>query len=347
MADIVKMFTSGFWRYVVAWLLPCAAFLGGLLLTIYASVKSLPLLRSVDSAAHGNSALGLIIFSGVTLGMSAVLALSYEPIYRLWEGYTWPERLFILGRRKEVERFRSLRKNRNRYLKQTAEAGDEEGPRHLAAYYSTRRDLLGEKAQQFPEYEEDFLPTRLGNGLRAAERYGYDRYGLDTQTLWYELGSATPENMAEELNAARGVVDFFISAATLGGFYALIAVIAALAKQDLVFACYALIALAISRATYLRAARGTGSIARAQRAIVNVSRKDLANLFGLMLPDDIDEEREMWRAIKEFVVDGRSEALGKWRKHAALDQQAEPEEGVVIHDPQPAAGLPRERGIAG
>lgn len=198
MADIVKMFTSGFWRYVVAWLLPCAAFLGGLLLTVYPSVKTLPILRSINTAASADTVLGLFIFGGVTLGVSAVLALSYEPIYRLWEGYTWPRQLFIAGRKREVERYRSLKTKRNAYLDRAEKASEADND-DLVAYHSTRRALLGEKGQQFPQYEEDFLPTRLGNGLRAAERYGYERYGLDSQTLWYELGAATPEDLAEEL----------------------------------------------------------------------------------------------------------------------------------------------------
>jgi hypothetical protein len=344
-ADIVKMFTSGFWRYVVAWVVPCAAFLGALLLTVYPSIKALPVLTSIDTVASADTALGLFIFGGVTLGISAVLALSYEPIYRIWEGYTWPKPLFIFGRKREIERYRSLKKKRIAYLDR-AEA-DESDDDDLPAYYSTRRALLGEKGQQFPEYQEDFLPSRLGNGLRAAERYGYDRYGLDTQTLWYELGTATPESLAEELNAARGVVDFFISAATLSWIYALIAIGAALARLDWVFACYALIAPIVGRLSYLRAVRSTGAIAKAERAIVNVSRSKLADLFSLTVPDDIDQERAMWRALKAFVVDGESDGLREWRKPASQDQKGEEGAGRAVGDGRPAARLRGRRGIAG
>jgi hypothetical protein len=343
-ADIVKMFTSGFWRYVVAWLLPCAAFLGGLLLTIYPSIKSLPVLTSIDTVTSADTALGLVIFGGVTLGISAVLALSYAPIYRLWEGYTWPKLFFIFGRKREVGRYRSLKTKRNTYLDR-AEKASEADNEDLTAYHSTRRALLGEKAQQFPQYEEDFLPTRLGNGLRAAERYGYERYGLDSQTLWYELGAAAPEDLAEELNAARGVVDFFISAATLSSLYALIAIVAALAKLDWVFACYAFIAVVTSRLSYLRAARSTDAISMAQRAIVNVSRDKLANLFSLAVPDDIDGERAMWRALKAFVVEGESDALREWRKAASQDRKEEQENHSAFGGARPAASLPGRRGI--
>jgi hypothetical protein len=337
-ADIVKVFTSGFWRYVVAWLLPCAIFLGGLLLTVYPSIKTLPLVTRIDTVASGDTTVGLFIFGGVTLGISAVLALSYEPIYRLWEGYPWPKPLFIFGRKRELKRYRSLKKKRNAYVRRAKKAS-EAGKDDLTAYVLTRRALLGEEVQQFPKYE-DFLPTRLGNGLRAAERYGYDRYGLDTQALWYELGTATPPDLAEELNAARGVVDFFISAATLSWVYVVIAIGAALAKLDWVFACYALVALVVGRLSYLRAARSTGAIAQAEQAIVNVSRGKLADLFSLAVPDHIDQERAMWQALKAFVVDGESDALQKWRKPASQDQKEDGAVGAA----RPAA-RPQERAM--
>ena len=350
MADIVKMFTSGFWRYVVAWLLPCAAFLGGLLATIYPSAKHLPVLTQIDKAATADTTLGLVIFSGVTLGLSAVLALSYEPVYRLWEGYTWPKKLFMFGRKMELKRYESLQKRRNSYVDleeetENAENLKDEEKDNLTAYYETKRSLLGELKQQFPEYGQDFLPTRLGNGLRAAERYGYERFGLDSQALWYEVGAAAPQELAEELNAARGVVDFFISAATLSSAFVLVSIGAALAKLDWSFVWYALIALVISRLCYLRAARSVGAIARAQQAIVNVSREELANQFGLTIPDEFEQEQEMWKALKRFVVDGKADDLQEWRQLAPPDQ-AEPAGENTLSQRHPATSLPARRRMA-
>lgn len=140
------------------------------------------------------------------------------------------------------------------------------------------------------------------------------------------------------------MVDFFISAATLSSLYALIAISAALAKLDWVFACYALIATVISRLSYFRAARCTGAVAMTQQAIVNVSRGELANLFNLALPDDIDRERAMWRALKAFVVEGESDALREWRKPAFQDQKEGQEDDGAVSDARPAASLRGRRG---
>src|SRR5215469_581022 len=133
MTDIVKLFTGGFWRYVVAWLLPCVVFLSALLLTAYPSVKSLPALRHIDALASSNSTLGAVIFGAAALGISVVLALCYEPVYRLWEGYPWPRPLFIAGRSREIKRYKSLAKRINTHVARAQEAKDAKD-NSLAAY---------------------------------------------------------------------------------------------------------------------------------------------------------------------------------------------------------------------
>jgi hypothetical protein len=57
--------------------------------------------------------------------------------------------------------------------------------------------------RQFPGREDDFLPTRLGNILRAAERRPYDRYGLDAIICWPRLWLLLPEGAKKELIEAR------------------------------------------------------------------------------------------------------------------------------------------------
>ena len=64
----------------------------------------------------------------------------------------------------------------------------------------------------YPEASSDVLPTRLGNGHRAFERYGESRYGLDSQSLWYELLAVAPPTSRSEVDETRSPVDFFISA---------------------------------------------------------------------------------------------------------------------------------------
>jgi hypothetical protein len=62
---------------------------------------------------------------------------------------------------------------------------------------------IDRRLRQFPGPEHDFLPTRLGNILRAAERRPYDRYGLDSIICWPRIWLLLPDGAKKELIDAR------------------------------------------------------------------------------------------------------------------------------------------------
>jgi hypothetical protein len=87
----------------------------------------------------------------------------------------------------------------------TPAAGD------LAAYNHLER-----RRRRRPAAAGYFLPTSIGNILRAAERRPVDKYGLDTITVWPHLWLLLPENIRTELCAARTSLDTAVVAATWG-----------------------------------------------------------------------------------------------------------------------------------
>ena len=54
---------------------------------------------------------------------------------------------------------------------------------------------------------EDFLPTRLGNVLRAAGETPYYKYGLDPITCWPHIWLILPAETQEHLNSSRQALD--------------------------------------------------------------------------------------------------------------------------------------------
>jgi hypothetical protein len=62
-----------------------------------------------------------------------------------------------------------------------------------------------------PAKEADLLSTALGNRVRAVERYGNDRFGLDVLILRYEFVGVAEDQVREQIEAARQEVEVFLA----------------------------------------------------------------------------------------------------------------------------------------
>ncbi|MBD2344907.1 hypothetical protein [Anabaena subtropica] len=62
---------------------------------------------------------------------------------------------------------------------------------------------LDGQLMQFPSQINRFMPTKLGNILRAAESRPYDKYGLDAVICWSRLWLILPDGVKKELQEAR------------------------------------------------------------------------------------------------------------------------------------------------
>jgi hypothetical protein len=135
--------------------------------------------------------------SGIVVGELAA------PVLRLLEGY-WPRWADPL---------------RLRLSRRLAERAAAEAPAWQKAYERvqppadpTAEDLavyarLERRRRRRPSSPGYFLPTAIGNILRAAERRPSDKYGLDAVVLWPRLWPMLPETLRSDLLAARGSLD--------------------------------------------------------------------------------------------------------------------------------------------
>jgi hypothetical protein len=81
----------------------------------------------------------------------------------------------------------------------------------LASYVRLER-----RRRRYPAAAGYFMPTPIGNILRAAERRPADKYGLDTVTVWPHLWLLLPETTRQELRAARASLDTAVATAIWG-----------------------------------------------------------------------------------------------------------------------------------
>ncbi|WP_326731501.1 hypothetical protein [Streptomyces phaeochromogenes] len=166
--------------------------------------------------------------------------------------------------------------------------------------------------------DDQITPTRLGNAIRRLEEYGYDRYRLDSQVLWNELTAMAPEQARRQVDITRTSVDFFI--ALLYGHTVLVAMALCVTSVDsadppILLGTAGVLGI-LCPLWYRAAVAATDEWAAAVRALVNLGRHPLAQAMGLDLPQDIEEEREMWRMVSRMSrtrFHDRAAALNRFR----------------------------------
>jgi hypothetical protein len=162
----------------------------------------------------------LVTLAGIAGSGVVVSRLSF-PALRLLEGY-WPRfcaplrrliisRLVIPGADRAEER----REDLARLILDSPEQATAE---HLAGF--ARAEL---RRRRLPAEHAQYMPTRTGNILRAAEGWPERKYGLNSVIVWPRLWLLLPDSVREELANARAGLDSAVSAVVWGLLFCLFA----------------------------------------------------------------------------------------------------------------------------
>jgi hypothetical protein len=342
LGDIAKGVLGGGWSLLVGWILPTAINLGILAITMGPSLRQVPVANQIFTASPAAKALLLLIASVLT---GLILNALQVPLYRVLEGYLlWPARLYARRSRHHRKRRSELadeltrtRRARRAAAERVQSAGTAQRPLtpdgevpavpdpRDEVLTATQQALLGERLARYPVQDDQVTPTRLGNAIRRLEEYGYDRYRLDSQVLWNELTAMAPEQARRQVDTARTSVDFFI--ALLYGHTVLVAMALCATSVDSadppVLLGTAGVLCALCPLWYRAAVAATDEWAAAVRALVNLGRHPLAQAMGLDLPQDIAEEREMWRMVSRMSrsrFHDRAVALNRFRSPPGMGE---------------------------
>ena len=252
-------------------------------------------MRPIAQVAHSGviAATTLIAFAVILLAMAS--ALASRPLYRLLEGYTLPWKIHLMLLRKQARQWKVLRRQLQRA----------EGRPKLRHQYS----LIQEQLSDYPSDRRDLLPTRLGNAFKAMEDYGYDRFRLDSQTLWYELHSVLPARLRKDSEDARAGVDFFGALLAHLVALAVIGCLIAITEGSALAFLVAVASCVLTRPTYSAAVKNMTDWRFSVQALINVGRPNLAKALGYSLPTTLDKEGKFWLAWFELVNYGESERL--------------------------------------
>jgi len=301
MADIARGVLAGAWSLLVGWILPVFIVLqvANLLLT---PALDLSLLDQYRAASASDRQLTLVFLAAV---LGIVLNAVQTPMYKVLEGYwLWPGPI----KRKRKERHAELREE---------EMGKAE--KNPALWGSIR----------YPSPPIDVLPTALGNAIRRFETYSADRYKLDSIRLFHHLAASAPAYIQQAYERARTNVDFAVCLLWTSSVAGLGSLAAWPWFTESRLHAFAIVAAVAAVLAYRLAVVSTDEWGATMRAMVDMGRKGAAEVFGLKVPTDLNDEREMWSYVNLFAR-GPYATTGtatEWITYFRSGKDAQPSDG--------------------
>lgn len=142
---------------------------------------------------------GLLIIGLIVIVTSATIAQKFDQaMLRFLEGY-WPKWMKPLRRFRTQRFIEQWEQNLQRWGELYGRGEDNLTPEELNEY--AQLDWL---IVHSPAKKNQFMPTHLGNLLRASECRSKERYGLDAVVCWPRLWLLMPDSTRKELQDARG-----------------------------------------------------------------------------------------------------------------------------------------------
>jgi hypothetical protein len=342
LSDIAKGILGGGWSLIAGWILPTAI---NLILLFTLILPSMHGIKIADTIRHDSVTEGSLVLLAASVVIGLTLNALQTPLYRVLEGYLlWPPGLARLRRKHHLSAKAALAVRIKILPHHTREdenllAPSGRTPRmrlgvEVVAFFrqedqnrtAVQRALLRERLRRYPVDDEQVAPTRLGNAIRRLEEYGYQRYRLDSQTLWYQLAGAAPKQLRDQVDVARTGVDFFVCL-LYGNMLVACAALCATSvpgANNFALLLSALGLVATSLLWYRLAVVTTDDWAAATRALVDEGRETLADAVGLVIPQELDSERKMWQAYSRFVrrpfKQQESKQLDTFRKVTPSDE---------------------------
>lgn len=251
---------------------------------------------------------------------------------KIFEGYILLPHIPAINRiqqrkfRKQKRQLKILRKKIDRLSKHDGKAASNV----ISKLYEKERALVTEYQRTFPLRENELLPTRFGNILKAAEAYPMERYKIDAVPLWTRIVHVIPPNYDSRIEHTHNELTFLINCAVLSVIFSMITFIAAgyqlflsllsnvgkqspiyLVQVDLPSYIYfqrtlmyialgllaILAAIIFNRASLLT----VDDFGHLIRSVYDLFRFDLLRQLRQKLPKDSDEDLDVWTRVSNFV----------------------------------------------
>jgi len=173
----------------------------------------------------------------------------------------------------------------------------------------------------FPKDPKDFLPTKLGNIIRSAEKYSEDRYGMSCAVWWPRLWPLLLQNTKSEIDDSLTPMVALLNLAVLMPVVAVFGILIPLMRKhflllglgftDLFYAGVFLAAL-IFLFWFLYEVASTQAVSYGMtiRTTVDLNRFEIFKWLHIHPPDNSIKERMIWAQLHAWLQDDdRSQVL--------------------------------------
>jgi hypothetical protein len=154
----------------------------------------------------------------------------------------------------------------------------------------------------YPQEDENILPTRLGNILRAAEDHSENHYDIDYLIIWPRLAHMCSERFTEEYEDARAKLEFLLVVSTLAGLFAFAGgtLLLVFEASPLSFTAVVLGGAGIAWLAYTSAVHAAIEYGEKMRASIDLYRLDLLQQLRYPAPRSLAEEQRYWREFGQL-----------------------------------------------
>jgi len=277
--------------------------------------------------------------------IAVVLLMLNQPLYRLLEGYSFPNWLAEPLKERHRRRFKKLLREVQTLYDKWAKEESAFTAVELDRYRALRLKLF----KWMPATEKDVLPTRFGNAIKAFEVYPREIYGADGVAIWLRLTAVMPKSFSEQIVDIRSQLDFLINSclfsciiAIVGAFRAtysgnwhefyssqftgIVPFLLSIEKSWLVWAAGG----ALAAYTFYRwAVSCVPSWGELVRTAFDCYLPTLATQLGFELPTTEARRRHFWTTFSQQAIYGREPdgsstfRVGNWRKTQSGHQKAD------------------------
>jgi hypothetical protein len=297
--QIPKLFDRTFF---IGFFLPASLMFAGILGTLNAFGY---INKDVWNSGVQKSTFGVAVSIVIIWLLSIMLMAINRPVIRLLEGYGGhrnPFNILLPNRKREFERnIKSTIEKFEQIIKARRSGGIEPAPGYD---FSSK---LFRAATLYPEKVDNVLPTKLGNVMRAYERYAAVVYGMEAIVLWPRILMVIPEEARTRVREGEALFQFALNALIVGiisfVFYTAMMGVS-LHNGNSTDLLNALKWLVIPVLSALLGWFGWSQLPGAAlergdqiKAVFDLYRAPLAQALGLTIPPTHEAERNMWQLV--------------------------------------------------